>query len=281
MAANRLDARRGLAIYFAVLLAGSAFFDWKIIQTGESVDKVQLLILALMYMPALASIVARACLREGLADVSFRFGGSESVRVLWLAWAYPITVGVVAYGVAWLTGLARFQLPLPASSHLYSESAGMNLVGSLLVSATLGTGVSCVATFGEELGWRGYMLTRLIGAGIPRPIFVSGIIWALWHVPIILSGQYAAGSHPGLSAALFVIGVIADSYLVGYMRLRSGSVWPGVVMHGAWNALIQGTFDRATVGMPLAVGESGWLSVIVAMGFVIFVTRGKEWISTG
>ena len=156
-----------------------------------------------------------------------------------------------------------------------------NLLASLFVSATLGTAVSCVATFGEELGWRGYMLTRMIAAGMPTPILVSGIIWALWHVPIILSGQYASGAHPRLSAVLFVIGVVAESYLVGYVRLRSGSVWPAVTMHGAWNALIQGTFDRATVGTPFAVGESGWLSVIVSVGFVIMVTRRKKWISTG
>lgn len=278
---NRTDARRGLTIYFVVLLAGSIFFDWKIIQTGKSVDQVPLLILGLMYTPALSSVIARFCLREGFTDVSFRSGGSESIRVLWLVWAYPMIVGAVTYGIAWLTGLAQFQLPLPAQSHLYSESPSSNLLASLFVSATLGTAVSCVATFGEELGWRGYMLTRMIAAGMPTPILVSGIIWALWHVPIILSGQYASGAHPRLSAVLFVIGVVAESYLVGYVRLRSGSVWPAVTMHGAWNALIQGTFDRATVGTPFAVGESGWLSVIVSVGFVIMVTRRKKWISTG
>jgi membrane protease YdiL (CAAX protease family) len=150
----------------------------------------------------------------------------------------------------------------------------MNLVNSLLLMATLGTLVSCLSAFGEELGWRGYMLTRLIAAGVPKPVLVSGLIWAVWHVPLILTGQYATGTQPRVSAMLFVIGVVADGYLAAYVRLRSGSVWPAVIYHGAVNAMIQGTFDRATVGTPQAVGESGWLTAATAVVVVLVVTRG-------
>src|SRR5262249_3128525 len=132
-----------------------------------------------------------------------------------------------------------------------------NFLVSALFTSTVGTVVSCVSAFGEELGWRGYMLTRLIDAGVPKPVLASGLIWAVWHVPLILSGQYAAGSQPVVSAFVFVIGVVADGYLAAYLRLRSGSIWPAVVLHGAWNAVIQGTFDRATAGESYAVGESG------------------------
>jgi membrane protease YdiL (CAAX protease family) len=119
------------------------------------------------------------------------------------------------------------------------------------------------------------MLTRLMVAGVPRPVLTSGIIWAFWHVPLILSGQYAAGTRPWLSALLFVIGVVAESYFAAYVRLRSGSVWPAVVYHGAVNAIIQGTFDRATAGTSAAVGESGWLTATIAIILVVIVTRGS------
>jgi CAAX protease family protein len=273
-ASTERNARRGLAVYFAALVLGSAFFEWRILQTGESIAKSPSLVLALMYMPAVASIIARLVNRERFTDVSFRFGGSEGFRTTLVAWIYPMLVGFLAYGVAWATGLAQFQRPLTERSHLYTISATQNLFTSFVLTATLGTVLSCVSAFGEELGWRGYMLTRLIVAGIPRPVLVSGVIWALWHVPLILSGQYAAGTHPWLSAVLFVIGVIADAYLAAYVRLRSGSVWPAVMYHGAWNAIIQGTFDRATVGTPQVVGESGWLTVTIAVIVVFFLTQG-------
>jgi membrane protease YdiL (CAAX protease family) len=271
---EKAAARRGLLVYFAVLIVGSAFFESRILQTGESIEKVPGLILALMYVPAVASIVARLALREGFVDVSLRFGGRDGARALFVAWVYPIAVGFLTYGVAWATGLAEFQRPLSPHSHLYVDSAVANLMASFSLTATLGTVVSCLSAFGEEVGWRGYMLTRLITAGVPRPVLVSGLIWALWHVPLILSGQYAAGSQPRLSAMLFVIGIVAAAYLAAYLRLQSGSVWPAVITHGAWNAIIQGTFDRATVGTPLAVGESGWLTMIVSIVIMLFVTRG-------
>ena len=138
------------------------------------------------------------------------------------------------------------------------------------------TALSCLSAFGEEVGWRGYMLTRLITAEVPKPVFISGLVWGFWHLPLILSGQYAAGSRPWLSAILFVIGVVAAAYLIAYLRLQSGSVWPAVIMHGAWNAIIQGTFDRATAGTPPAVGESGWLTIIVSIVVVLLVTRGAS-----
>lgn len=276
-ATEKQIARRGLAVYFAVLTALSAYFESRILQTGESIDKLPLLITALMYVPALSSVVARLILQEGFSDISLQLGGREGRKAIWLAWSFPICVGIIAYGLAWAAGLQEFQKPLPPHSHLYVASPAANLLASLAMSATLGVALSCLSAFGEEMGWRGYMLTRLITAGIPRPVLASGIIWALWHVPLILSGQYAAGSHPRISAMLFVIGVIAEAYLAAYLRLRTGSVWPAVMMHGAWNAIIQGTFDRATAGTPLAVGESGWLTVAVSLAFVVVVTH-NDWI---
>lgn len=267
-------SRRGLAVYFAVLIVGSAFFESRILQSGESIDKVQGLVLALMYMPAAASVVARLVLREGIGDISLRWGGRGGSRAVMLGWVYPMAVGFVAYGAAWAAGLAEFQRPLSPRSHLYVDSAAANLMASFLVMATLGTAAGCLSAFGEEIGWRGYMLTRLITAGVPKPVFISGLIWAFWHVPLILSRQYAAGSKPWLSAMLFVIGVVATGYLAAYLRLRSGSVWPAVMLHSAWNAIIQGTFDRATVGTPLAVGESGWMTMIVSIVVMLIVTRG-------
>jgi membrane protease YdiL (CAAX protease family) len=216
-------ARRGLAVYFALLILGSAFFEWRILRTGQSIEKLPAPVFALMYVPGVASVAARLLLREGFEDVSFRFGGPEGRRAVLLAWVYPIVVGCLAYGGAWATGLAKFQPPLPPQSHLYAESPATNFLASLLLMATLGTVVSALSAFGEELGWRGYMLTRLIAAGVPKPVLISGLIWAIWHVPLILSGQYAAGSQPRLSAMLFVIGVVADAYLASYLLLQSGS----------------------------------------------------------
>jgi uncharacterized protein len=268
-------ARRGLAIYFSLVVIGSAFFEWRILRTGDPIGAHVRLVFALMWTPAIASFVSRLVLREGISDVSFRWGGRAGTDACRVAWTFPLVVGVLAYGMAWTTGLAAFRaapflarlpgtLPVPARFAVF-----------LVLSATIGTLVGCVSAAGEEIGWRGYMLTRLIEAGVPQPILVSGLIWGSWHVPLILSGQYAAGSHPYVSAILFVVNIVAFAYLAASVRLSSGSVWPAVVLHAAWNAIIQGPFDSSTVGTPLAVGESGYLTTIVTIVVVVWLTRGK------
>ena len=139
-----------------------------------------------------------------------------------------------------------------------------------------------ISAAGEEIGWRGYMLTRLIDAGVKRPVLVSGLIWASWHVPMIVSGQYAAGPMPFLSAILFVGSIVSAGYVIARVRLESGSVWPAILLHGSWNALIQGSFDKFTVGggashtTSIWVGESGIL-VVAASALVALAIVWRPW----
>jgi membrane protease YdiL (CAAX protease family) len=259
----RAQARRGLAVYFAGVVVASAAIEVAIYATHDPIEKHTGLVLALMWTPALASLVARLVLREGPRDVSFRLGGKRGLRELAIAWLYPLAVGFVAYGIAWKTGLEHYAVPKPGAS--FARSIGMNLVlGAIFGSLFAG---------GEEIGWRGYMLTRLIDAGIKRPVLVSGVVWAAWHMPLIVTGQYAAGRYPWLSAVLFVPSVVAAGYVAARVRLASGSLWPAIVFHASWNALIQGSFDRFTLGgnaskgTTLWTGEAGILVVAVTCLF--------------
>ena len=139
---------------------------------------------------------------------------------------------------------------------------------NLAVAATVITLFSARTAAGEEIGWRGYMLTRLIDAGVPHPVLVSGLIWGLWHVPLILGGVYLAGTPPAVSAFLFMIMATAFSFVFARLRLATGSVWPAIALHSAWNAIIQVPFDKASAGggATLRLGESG---ILVAMTMLI------------
>ncbi len=97
------QARRGLSVFFAIVVPLTAVFQVIIISTGNSSW-----FLALMWSPAVASVVARLVLREGFADVSFRLGGRREWKAIGLALIFPIVIGLIAYGVAWVTGLVRF-----------------------------------------------------------------------------------------------------------------------------------------------------------------------------
>jgi hypothetical protein len=61
-----------------------------------------------MWTPAAASVVARLWLHEGFGDVSFRVGGRRGWKAIGMALVFPIIIGLVAYGIAWATGLVQF-----------------------------------------------------------------------------------------------------------------------------------------------------------------------------
>jgi membrane protease YdiL (CAAX protease family) len=282
-------ARQGLAIYFPVLILTSAIIEWLIVRNDDPMSNHTNLVLVLMWMPALSSAVARLALREGIRDVSFRFGGKVGLRSMAFAVLMPLVVGTVAYGIAWATGLVGFSAITPSPTELAMSPAAAQLaalepisrfLASVALGATIFTVYGCFWTAGEEIGWRGYMLTRLIAAGVPQPLFVSGLIWAVWHFPLILSGAYASGPSPLLSAGLFMIMVIGIALVAGVLRLRSGSVWPAIVLHAAWNSIIQNPFDRSSVGAgaTLWVGESGVLVAVTTLivGWLVYQRWRKD-----
>jgi membrane protease YdiL (CAAX protease family) len=228
-----------------------------------------------MFAPAAASVVARLALREGFADVSFRFGGRRTWKTILLAVIFPIVIGLVAYGLAWVTGLARFGPPPSFASELTSSPVGVFVIMLTLITFINVFPASFFAA-GEEIGWRGYMLTRLIDAAVPRPVLASGLIWGLWHIPLILGGVYVAGSNPYVTAVLFMVSVTSLGFVIARMRLETGSIWPAIALHGAWNTIIQGAFDSATTGAgsTLWVGEAGIFTALALVVAAVIFSRG-------
>jgi membrane protease YdiL (CAAX protease family) len=145
------------------------------------------------------------------------------------------------------------------------------------LSTTIGTITLTLTAAGEEIGWRGYMLTRLIDSGVPRPVLVSGLLWGLWHVAGTLTGVYATGRSPVLSAVFLMVTITSLSYVIGRMRLETGSVWPAIAVHAAWNSIIVGAFDSATTGAGAAlwVGESGVLTALTLVVAAFLFSRGR------
>ncbi len=238
------------------------------------------LVLVLMWMPALASVLVRLARREGFADVSFRFGGRRTWVAILLVVLLPYAVGLVAYGLAWASGVAVFAPPEPvpflgALPGLAPAPRFALLAATALLRGIL-PGIALAA--GEEIGWRGYLQLRLIDARVPAPILVNGVIWGLWHVPLILAGLYVTGPVPLLSAAVFMVVAVGLTVPISWARLATGSVWPAVVAHGAWNTIIQMLFDPSTAGPNhiVWVGESGLLTAATLVGVAMLVSR-RPW----
>jgi membrane protease YdiL (CAAX protease family) len=270
---EEVDARRSLIVFAVLLVPLTALADWLVWRTGKNLSQISpLYILALMWSPFVASLAARLVSREGLFDVSFRWGGRLGWVCVGRAFAFPLLVGFLAYGVAWLSGLASFEPP-PVAKFPWMPWASGRFVVRLFLNGALGTAFGSLFAAGEELGWRGYLLVRMRDAGLPRPVLLGGVVWGLWHVPLIVTGQYTVGANVALAVPVFCLDIVAASYLFAYVRLRSGSVWPAVLAHAAWNAVIQGVFDRSTHGESVWVGEAGILTAVAGVVVALWLVR--------
>src|SRR5436190_5430194 len=140
-------ARQGLLVFACLLIPLSLFGYWFYVNFPDA--PLVLPSLPLMLSPGLASIITRLLRREGFADVSFRLRGPRIGRAYLLAFALPLVVGGMAYGFAYLVGLARFDpppFPFAVSSPL--AQFGLNVVFSAILILLL-----LPSAGGEEIGW--------------------------------------------------------------------------------------------------------------------------------
>ncbi|WP_372784244.1 CPBP family intramembrane glutamic endopeptidase [Phenylobacterium sp.] len=195
--------------------------------------------------PALSAIIVRLVTERSLAGIGW---GVSSPKWLWIALAMPLAYGLPPYLIAWGAGLAAFapsqwSTVLPYGLHVNGLFAALGLI------LTVGLFDKISRALGEEIGWRGLLVPELLKVtSFRNTALISGVIWALWHFPLIILADYkAAGTPVPFQLGCFALMVISSSFLYAWLRLRSASVWPPVLLHAAHNLLIQSVFDQATV----------------------------------
>lgn len=287
------QARRGLLVFMLALVATTFISIWlryRIQQPTLSTIAFPLVITTLLSCsPAVASLIARVSLGEGIRDISLRLRGEWVARAMLIGWLWPVLCGSLTYGVAWIAGFTRFQWTSVGST--YGTWGPENLLGISifgmspwagfavrLLACLLFAFVGCLQSLGEELGWRGYLLTRLFDAKIPLPVFWNGLIWGLWHIPyfVLLTSDRNLPERRSVSLFFFVAGTIAGAYLLSYLRLRSGSIWPAVLAHASGNVVFTWAFEGFTAASPFWKGELYLLSV--GLPVLILMLQRRPWI---
>ncbi|MCE1175060.1 MAG: CPBP family intramembrane metalloprotease [Propionibacteriales bacterium] len=106
----------------------------------------------------------------------------------------------------------------------------ITLVGALVAGFT----INGLFAFGEEYGWRGWLADELAPLGPVWANLITGVMWGLWHAPVILLG-YNYGSYrlPGVVA--MIAWCVAGSFLLWRVRQVTGTVLAAAITHGAIN----------------------------------------------
>ena len=139
-------------------------------------------------------------------------------------------------------------------------------------------GTNAVFAFGEEWGWRGFLLFKLLPLGQWPALVFSGALWGLWHTPVVLLG-YNYPLHPRFGVLLMTIFCVIMGILFGWMRLATGSIWPAVIGHGTLSAAgvfgyvfadADQTIDTAHVTI---LGWTGWVLPLLTILLLIALKR--------
>ncbi|MCI1020307.1 CPBP family intramembrane metalloprotease [Microbacterium sp. C5A9] len=285
--------RIAAVVSFVVLACGLAWLVALPLWLGDGLAEptAALLLPVMMFTPAVAAVIVTFALRVPSAGERVRFLGlwplRPAKRVVWLmvlGWlAPPLLVGLSVL-VAAALGFVQLDLTFAGFAaqlaQLLPEGAPMPpvelVVISQLVMIPVAALLNSVVAFGEELGWRGWLVPALRPLGTWPTLLISGAIWGVWHSPVILLG-YNFG-RTDITGVLFMIGgCVAWGILLGWLRLRSASIWPAVLAHGSLNAAggLVLLFAASQPDLALAgpLGLAGW--IVAAVAIVILAVTGQ------
>ena len=250
---------------------------------------VILLAIPYMWAPALANILTRLITHEGWANAGIR----PYFKRDWLYWIIPwVLPGVLtilgaliffALFPQYYIGLTTLQAQYQQAGQAVPANLGLLVIYQTLFAILISPIANGLATFGEEFGWRAYLLPRLMPLGERKAVLLLGVIWGIWHWPVIMMGYeygFRYTGFPWLGMLLFVLFTTAAGALLAWVTLKGRSVWPAVIGHGAINGIAAVSLLFAdTTNLPLLLGPApiGIIAMIpyLLTGLILFLMRGS------
>ena len=237
--------RRGIAAYL-VIAFGGAWLCWEIpLGLGISVRSplFQLAMLPGGFAPAIAAVMVRKWItREGFADAGLHLHLSRW-RYYAVALILPYVVVAAIIAEASLTGLGQPDISLLRALRILVPS-GMQLPAQLPVALRLGMPVQFMmmaviaspVLWGEEFGWRGYLQQRWFAQRPLHAAVATGIVWGIWHFPLLLKG-YDYPESPAWGLLVFPVDAVFLSIIFAWLYHSTGSIWAPSLAHAATNAI--------------------------------------------
>lgn len=268
-----------LTFSFSYLLAGTYYI------LGGRIENVGFMYMAILYMfiPMIMAIVLQKFVyKDSLRILGINF----KVNRWWLvAWLLPLFLSLLTLGISLIMPGVQFSPGMEGfvarlSGTLTPEQLDMLktqiasapyliFVSALIQGLIYGPTINAVAAFGEEYGWRGFLLKQYSYLGFWKMSLIIGIIWGFWHAPIIIQG-YNYPQNPVLGVFMMIGFTVLLTPLIVYIRIRSGSVITAAIMHGCINATAGLSLLFTTGGSDLTVGLMG-LAGFIAMAIVNLV----------
>ena len=280
---------RSVALFIAISYTSAYLLDLTLILGIINISLFQFIALLRMYTPFLGVIVALIAEGKPLKRELVRLG-TRLGKLKYLACAVAVPYIIYAIGVAigcaagWRTANPLEEivkmLNLPGTSEIPLSDLNVALVSLLLGSAFSGATINAAAAYGEEIGWRGFLLDALYPKFGKFSYILIGAAWSLWHAPLILFLGYNYPKHRVIGLAMYTIVLVAWTGIMCELKLKSGSLYPPAAMHGTINALaglMLYTFPDVDAIYKLPVGLASALSSYIVLAAYLYVhKRFKE-----
>ena len=240
------DALKLAATFFAAMTAAGSLGYAAAWLAGLTVSSGAFVSFCLAWSPGFGALVALR-LHGRLQCWDFGLGRARR-RYLLFAVAMPVLVMAVVYGSVWTSGLAAF-----AGHGDRPSFTGV----PVLALAGSGLGIFLSAA-GDELGWRGFLVPLLArSCDFPALAWISWVCWFVYRLPaILLAGYHDANATPfAFHLVAFGTMLLALSIILAWLRLRSASLWPAILLHATHDFLIRDVCDPLTAGN----SESAWI----------------------
>ncbi|HEX3944214.1 MAG TPA: CPBP family intramembrane glutamic endopeptidase [Rhizomicrobium sp.] len=267
-------------LYVVLAFAFSSVFYALMIASGHVGGGKGWYATGLEWCPAAAVLLTCTLLRIDIGTIGWRW---RPWRWQILAYATPLLICLIGYAAVWAAGLGGFPNgktvdSLKAALGIPSLSTSQVILLWTFLSLIAGTVRSLAGALGEQIGWSGFLSPRLAERyGFTRAAFLTGAVWATWHFPILFFSDFFDSPSPvWFWLPCFVIELLGLSVIILWLRLRSGSVWTGVLVDASLNLWNQDFFAPLTAPRGAitnyTIDESGFM-----LPFVISITAYLFW----
>ncbi len=261
---------RQLRIFFIIIsLITTIVFVWMF----NDLDNAQSLGMIMMYVPGISAIIASLITRDKIRNYGWKLG---KIKYLGYAYILPLLIATVAFGLVWISGLSEFT-PDEVKNYRWARYLGFDLPAPFLAGfmgkAILYTLMISILTFGEELGWSGFLTPKLLKVtSILNTSIIVGLFWSFWHFPAIIGGIYSWDAPLWIALPSFTVSFIAFSLIRSVLVSKSNSLWTGVILHASHNIILMSMFWEMTVKTKYTsylVSETGVIIALTYLGIAL------------
>lgn len=290
------NAEKRRIIIFLVLVFGITYiYEYFFIirflgkHSEYTIASIPLNLAAAMFIPSICVVITRLITREGFKGSWISFNLKEGrYRYYLMTWFVPPLLTLIGTVIYFLCLKGEYSPDMEYIIATYTKQGVSGLTPDIMrktvisqgiTSVLIGPVVNCLTCFGEEWGWRGYLLPKLSGRLKNAPLMiVMGLIWGLWHLPLTVAGHnYGTGyaGYPFVGIFAMIIFCFSLGTLLSYATLKTGSCIPAVIGHGAINGFASVGIYFTKNGGRLTLGPSpaGIIAGIPCLVFAIILIR--------